>query len=123
MIKIAEFIIQNIRTIGIVYLIVAAVVFVAVATFFIWIARAEDAERELYPDEACYYPDEPTSTATTVLFIFMVAAGFAILWVAIPLLLAGVWVYGTIAEKFPALMGDMAEDAGEFDEEKTEVDK
>lgn len=123
MIRIAEFIMQNIRTIGIVYLIIAAVVFVAVAAFFIWVARAEDAERELYPDDVYYYPDEPTDTATTALFIFMLAAGCAILWVAIPLLLAGVWVYGTIAEKFPSLMGDMAEDAGEFDEEKMEVDK
>lgn len=123
MIKIAEFIMQNIRTIGIVYLIVAVVVFVAVTAFFVWVARAEDAERELYPDEACYYPDEPTSTATTALFIFMMAAGCAILWVAIPLLFAGVWVYGTIVEKFPSLMGDMAEDAEEFDEEKMEVDK
>lgn len=122
-IRIAEFIMQNSRTIGIVYLIVAAVVFVAVAAFFIWIERAEDAERELYPDDVYYYPDGPTDTATTALFIFMTAAGCAILWFAIPLLIVGVWVYGEITEKFPSLMGDMAEDAGGFDEEKTEVDK
>lgn len=123
MIKIAEFITQNIRTIGIVYFIIAVIVFIVVAVFFAWVARAEDAERELYPDDEYYYPDEPMNMLETVLFVLVIAIGCGILWFAIPLLFAGVWVYGTIAEKFPSLMGDMAEDAEEFDEEKMEVDK
>lgn len=121
--RIADFILQNIRTIGIVYFVIAAIVFVAVAAFFIWIARAEDAERELYPEDEYYYPDEPMNTSETVLFVLVIATGCAILWFAIPLLLAGVWLYSEITERFPSLMGDMTEDAGEFDEDKTEVDK
>lgn len=121
--KIADFIMQNIWTIGSVYFIIAVIAFVVVAAFFVWVARAEDAERELYPDDEYYYPDEPMNALETVLFVLAIATGCAILWFTIPLLLAGVWVYGEITEKFPSLMGDMAEDAGEFDEEKTEVDK
>lgn len=121
--KIADFILQNIRTIGIVYFIIAAIVFVAVAVFFVWIARAEDAERELYPDDEYYYPDVTMNTSETVLFALAIATGCAILWFAIPLLIAGVWLYSEITERFPSLMGDMAEDAEEFDEEKMEVDK
>lgn len=119
MIKIAEFLSQHIHTIGIVYLIVAAVVFAAVIAFFVWIARAEDEERELYTEDEYYYPDEPMNGAETALFVFLMAAGCAILWFFIPVVLVGVWFYTKITEKFPELMGHMADD----DNEETEEDK
>lgn len=114
--KIAEIIMSNIRTIGVIYLIGAAVVFIGVLLFFWWIAKAEDDERELYPDDYYYSNDEVHGYMTALLALIM-AAIMAIAWVGIPLVLLGVWVYTMIADKFPHLMGSMADD---FDDEETE---
>lgn len=116
MTRVAEFIMGNIRAIGLIYLIGAAVVFVGVILFFWWIAKAEDKERELYPDDY-YYSDEEVHGYMTVLLALIIAALMAVLWVGIPIVLLGVWVYTTIADRFPQLMGNAADD---FDDEETE---
>lgn len=118
--KVAGFILTNWRTLALVYVIGAAVTFIGVVAFFWWACKAEDKERELYPDDDYYYPDETdgaTGTAATMAIALFVGIGCAILWVAIPVLIFGVWVYGKITEKFPALMGHMADD---FDDEERE---
>lgn len=114
--KIAEFITGNIRTIGVIYLIGAVIVFIGVLLFFWLIAKAEDNERELYPDDY-YYSDGEVHGFMTILLALIIAVFMAIVWAAIPLVLLGVWFYSTIADKFPHLMGSMADD---LDDEETE---
>lgn len=113
-----DFIEANIRTIGIIYLVVAVIVFVVVLLFFLWIARAEDKERELYSDDEFYYQGETTNMIETILFALLMATGCAILWVGIPLILMGVWIYERITKKFPELTGHMADDIDNEMEEK-----
>lgn len=116
--KIAGFILDNWRTLALIYVIGAAVTFIGVLLFFWWICRAEDEERELYRDDY-YYPEdmEGAGTSATMVIALFVAMGCALLWVAIPLLFIGTWVYAKITERFPELMGHMADD---FDEEEKE---
>lgn len=118
--RIYDFISSNLTTIGLIYLIGAGIVFVGVLLFFWWICKAEDKERELYPDDAFYYPEETAGTATTMIIALFVAIGCAILWWGVPLLFLGVWIFDKMTRKFPALMGDMADDAEEFDKEESE---
>ena len=49
--KIVDFFVQNARTIGIVYVVGAVVVFLAMTAFYIWVDRASKKEQELYYDE------------------------------------------------------------------------
>lgn len=118
--KIADFITENIRTIGIVYLIVAAIVFVGVLLFFWFICKAEDEERKLYQYDDNYEPYEydDLNGASTAMLAFILATGLAILWVAIPVILAGAWLYIKIDEKFPQLTG-----LGDTDDESEEETK
>ena len=55
--KIIDFFVQNAKTIGIVYVVGAVVVFLAMTAFYIWVDRASKKEQELYYDEY-YYPDD-----------------------------------------------------------------
>lgn len=118
--KVAGFILDNWRTLALIYAIGAAVTFISVLLFFLWICKAEDEERELYRDDY-YYPEdaEGAGTAATMAIALFVGIGCAILWVAVPVLFLGVWIYGRITEKFPALMGHMADDFD--DKEKEEI--
>lgn len=111
----ADFITGNWQTIALIYCIGAAITFVLVFAFFMWAARAETKEKELYPE---YYEDG-LNTASALMMSFIIALGCAVLWVGIPVLLLGVWFYSAIAERFPELMGDMADDDTE-NEERTE---
>lgn len=115
--KIYAFLLSNLTTIGLIYLIGAGVAFVCVLLFFWWICKAEDKERELYPDDAFYYPEETAGTAATMIIALFVAVGCAILWWGVPLLFVGVWLFEKVTKKFPKLMGDMAD---EFDKEESE---
>lgn len=116
-----QFITSHIRTIGIVYLIIATVVFVAVLLFFWWVCKAEDEERRLYTDDEYYYPDDTdgsAGTAETMCIALMIATGCAILWWGIPLLLIGAYLYGAITRKFPTLAGHTADEEDEREEER-----
>lgn len=100
--KIVDFFVQNARTIGIVYVVGAVVVFLAMTAFYIWVDRASKKEQELYYDEY-YYPDDE----------------FAEIWVGIPLLICGLIVYTELEEHCPELMGDMTDrNTEEFDKEE-----
>ncbi len=116
-----EFIMENIRTIGVVYLIIAAIVFTVVFTFFVYVAKEEDKEREMYQDREFYDPDrDGNGMSQTLLFDFIVAAGCAILWVEIPLLLIGLWAYMTLTKKFQDLSGGLEDEMEEFDKDESE---
>ena len=90
--KIVDFFVQNARTIGIVYVVGAVVVFLAMTAFCIWVDRASKKEQELYYDEY-YYPDDKFAERMSVVVWFILSLGCAILWVGIPLLICGLIVY------------------------------
>ena len=116
--KIVAFFVQNARTIGIVYVVGAVVVFLAMTAFYIWVDRASKKEQELYYDEY-YYPDDKFAERMSVVVWFILSLGCAILWVGIPLLICGLIVYTELEEHCPELMGDMTDrNTEEFDKEE-----
>lgn len=116
--KIIDFFMQNARTIGIVYVVGAVVVFLAMTAFFIWVEMVSRKEQELYYDEY-YCPDDKFATMMSVVVWFILSLGCAILWVGISLLICGLLVYTELEEHCPALMGDMTDkNTEEFDKEE-----
>lgn len=77
--KIVDFFMQNARTIGIVYVVGAVVVFLAMTAFYIWVDRASKKEQELYYDEY-YYPDDEFAERMSVVVWFILSLGCAILF-------------------------------------------
>ena len=53
------FIMENIRVIGIVYLIGAIITFIGLFAFFMWAAKADAKEQELYPEYPIEDENEP----------------------------------------------------------------
>lgn len=85
------------KAIGIVYVVGAVVVFLAMTAFYIWVDRASKKEQELYYDEY-YYPDDKFAERMSVVVWFILSLGCAILWVGIPLLICGLIVYTELEE-------------------------
>lgn len=111
--KISEFIASNIRTIGLIYVAGAAVTFVAVIAFWVWVYITERRDRKEHPEEYYFiYEDgcDDMTAGTIMLMALITATGCAIVWCFIPILLFALWVYATVEEKFPQLMGNMTED-------------
>ena len=73
--KIVDFFMQNARTIGIVYVVGAVVVFLAMTAFYIWVDRASKKEQELYYDEY-YYPDDEFAERMSVVVWFILSLGY-----------------------------------------------
>lgn len=82
LLNIIDFFVQNARTIGIVYVVGAVVVFLAMTVFYIWVDRVSKKEQELYYDEY-YYPDDEFAERMSVVVWFILSLGCAILWVGI----------------------------------------
>ena len=66
------FIMENIRVIGIVYLIGAIITFIGLFAFFTWAAKADAKEQELYPEYPIEDENEPFSLYITVVFIISI---------------------------------------------------
>ncbi len=114
--KITDFFVQNARIIGIVYVVGAVVVFLAMTVFYVWIDRV--SKKELYYDEY-YCPDDEFAERMSAVVWFILSLGCAILWGGIPLLICGLIVYTELEEHCPALMGDMTDrNTEEFDKEE-----
>lgn len=111
--KIAGFILTNWRMLALIYVIGAAVVFVGVLLFFWWVCRLEEKEREL-----CRYEDEASGRMTAIVSL-LIAIPCALIWCVIPLIIFAVWIYYEVTERFPQIMGNMADDFD--DEEKEEI--
>lgn len=99
------FIMENIRVIGIVYLIGAIITFIGLFGFFTWAAKADAKEQELYPEYPIEDENEPFSLYITVVFIISIMT--AIIWWGVPLLLGGLLLYDKITQEYPQLMGGM----------------
>lgn len=105
---------NNIRTIGLIYVIGAVIVFLVVLLFFKYIERAEDEEQEL----ARYDDTEELKKWMQNTVAFISGLLCAVLWVFIPVIIFGVWMYYLIAEKFPELTGKFKGDDDEREMEE-----
>ena len=103
----------NAQTIGLIYVIGAVTVFLVVILFFRYIGKAEDEEQEL----AGYDDTEELKKWMQNAVAFIIGLLCAVLWVALPVIIFGLWVYYLMTEKFPELTGKFK---GDDDEEKTE---
>ena len=99
------FIMENIRVIGIVYLIGAIITFIGLFAFFMWAAKVDVKNQELYQEYQIEDENEPFSLCITVVFIISIMA--ALLWWVVPLLLGGLLLYDKITQECPQLMGGM----------------
>lgn len=113
MARVTDFLMTNIRTIGLIYVIGAVIVFLVVFLFFKYIEKAEDEEQEL----ARYDDTEELKKWMQNAVAFIIGLLCAVLWVLIPVIIFGVWVYCLITEKFPELLGELK---GDDDERETE---
>lgn len=109
MVRVADFLMANIRTIGLIYVIGAVIVFLVVFLFFKYIEKAEDEEQEL----ARYDDTEELKKWMQNAVAFIIGLLCAVLWVLIPVVIFGVWVYYLITEKFPELAGKLKGDDDE----------
>jgi hypothetical protein len=109
---IVQFLMNNWRILLLIYAIGALLTFIGVSLFWVWVIRAEDKERELYPEE---FMDEPGGLALQLMVALITATVAAVIWVGIPLVLAFVLIFDKMQNTFPELMGYMNED---FEEEK-----
>ena len=99
------FIMENIRVIGIVYLIGAIITFIGLFAFFMWAAKVDVKNQELYQEYQIEDENEPFSLCIKVVFIISIMA--ALLWWVVPLLLGGLLLYDKITQECPQLMGGM----------------
>lgn len=113
MARVTDFLMTNIRTIGLIYVIGAVIVFLVVFLFFKYIEKAEDEEQEL----ARYDDTEELKKWMQNAVAFIIGLLCAVLWVLIPVIIFGIWVYYLITEKFPELLGKLK---GDDDERETE---
>lgn len=112
--KVTDFLMANIRTIGLIYVIGAVIVFLVVFLFFKYIEKAEDEEREL----ARYDDTEELKKWMQNIVAFIISLLCAVLWVMIPVIILGVWVYYLITERFPELTGQLKSDDDEREVEE-----
>lgn len=112
--KVADFLMTNIRTIGVIYVIVAVLVFLVVFLFFKYVEKAEDEERELVG----YDDTEELKKWMQNAVAFFIGLLCAVLWVLIPVTIFGAWVYYLMTEKFPELTGKLKDDDDEREMEE-----
>lgn len=109
---IVQFLMENWRILLLIYAIGALLTFIGVNLFWVWVIRAEDKEREMYPEE---FEDVPGGVALQLTVALITSTVTAVIWVGVPLILAFVLIFDKMANTFPEIMGYMAED---FEEEK-----
>ena len=81
-----------------------------------WVYITERKDRREHPEEYYFILEDGNDDMSAGVILFMAlitATGCAIIWWGIPILLIALWVYATLEEKFPQLMGGMAEDIDE----------
>ena len=112
--KVTDFLMTNIRTIGLIYVIVAVLVFLVVFLFFKYVEKAEDEEQELVG----YDDTEELKKWMQNAVAFFIGLLCAVLWVLIPVAIFGAWVYYLMIEKFPELTGKLKDDDDEREMEE-----
>ena len=102
MIKIADFIFRNWRIFALVYAIGGTVVFILSLVFMRLLAKWADYGWK--------------NTARVIIVSLFLSVLCAVLWPVIPFAFFGVLFLTEIAERFPSLMGHLADDDSEGDE-------
>ena len=97
-----------------IYVIGVVIVFLVVLLFFKYIERAEDEEQEL----ARYDDTEELKKWMQNAVAFIIGLLCAVLWVLIPVVIFGVWVYYLITERFTELAGKLKGDDDEREMEE-----
>ena len=97
-----------------IYVIGAVIVFLVVLLFFKYIERAEDEEQEL----ARYDDTEELKKWMQNAVAFIIGLLCAVLWVLIPVVIFGVWVYYLITERFKEQAGKLKGDDVEREKEE-----
>lgn len=117
MIKLANLIFENWRKIALVYAIGGTIVFILSLVFMRLLAKWADYDKENFPDFDYDYPPEGwKNTARVIIVSLFLSVLCAVLWPVIPLAFFGVLFLTEIAERFPSLMGHLADDDSEGDE-------
>lgn len=99
MARVTDFLTANIRTIGWIYVIGAVITFLVIFLFFKYIEKAEEEMKNVVR-----YDDTVYFKKTLQNFIaFTFGAICAVLWVFIPIIIFGLWVYYFVTEKIPEL--------------------
>lgn len=102
------FVMTHWRTILLIYAIIGGLIFLGVLLFFAWAAYTDD-EAEYCEDY--YYPNHNKGGILVLASLgLFIGIPCGLLWPFIPLLLFGVWIFTIVTEKFPFLMGHLADD-------------
>ncbi len=105
-----EFIINNSHTLLTIYLVGYVLTFLFTMIFFRWCGKAEDEDREIYPEA---YAEESLSIFSSWIVWLIMSALLAFLWMFAPVVFMGLILFDVIRKKFPELMGDDGEDSEE----------
>lgn len=107
-----QFFLNNWQTILLIYTLIATVVFIIVLAFWVWIIKEEDEEAKLYPEEY----EDTGGIGFTVAIALATSAMCAVMWIAVPVVMAFMMLYEWVQKTFPNLMGNMYVDAEEDDD-------
>lgn len=107
-----QFFVNNWQTILLIYVIGAALTFVTVCLFWVWVAKSDAKERELYPEEHDF-DDEDGGWSLFLFVALMTATLMAVIWWGVPLILLFLLLYDWTQRHFPNLMGNLYEDIEE----------
>lgn len=116
--RVCDFVVENMQTIGLIYLIVAVVVFAGINIYF-W-TLSFNLEEDIYKEiryGGCYFDKDEVRFEKWILRAtgMIISIPAALLWLFIPIILGALMLYDTMQEKNPELFGF---DADEFDKEE-----
>lgn len=98
-----DFVQEYWKIILIVYLTGAAFTFAITGIFLLWTGKKEDEEREKYPE---YYEDmDNMGRWGYCIIVLVISILTGIMWVGLPIVLAGVLIFDWIMRKYPKLWG------------------
>lgn len=113
-----DFVVENMQTIGLIYLVVAVVVFAGINIYF-W-SLSFNLEKDIYEEmrySECYFDKDEAVFGKWIIRAtgMIVSIPAALLWLFTPIILGALMLYDTMQEKNPELFGF---DADEFDKEE-----
>lgn len=113
-----DFVVENMQIIGLIYLVVAVVVFAGINIYF-W-SLSFNLEKDIYEEmrySECYFDKDEAVFGKWIIRAtgMIISIPAALLWLFTPIILGALMLYDTMQEKNPELFGF---DADEFDKEE-----
>lgn len=105
-----QFFMNNWHILLTIYIVGAVLTFIGLIVFFYWIGKAEDEDREIYPEA---YPEGNAGAFLSWVAGLAISVSLSAVWIGAPCIFIGVWLFEIIDEKFPGLMGDFGDDTEE----------